>query len=155
MFLSCWMDYLCGENVFLVNFHPTQMVTNDQSSANLVCDFFCLWVTTAVVWGSFGHKFFGVCGRKPIFEPQTMQRKETYLTYQTPNIFRWWFAYRQRLNSRSVEKGESYPGLQLVILDFADISINFYHKEAIKFTATAPVLKWKVAQHIKAVRLWF
>jgi len=37
-----------------------------------------------------------------------------------------------------VEKGESYPELQLVISDFADILIDFYPKEAIKFTATAP-----------------
>ena len=33
------------------------------------------------------------------------------------------------------------------MLDFADISINFYTKEGIKFTATAPVFKWKVIEH--------
>jgi len=62
-----------------------------------------------------------------------MQRMETYLTYQTTNVFRWWFAYRQRLNSHFVAKGEGY--LQLLISDFANISINPYPKEAMEFTA--------------------
>ena len=37
--------------------------------------------------------------------------------------------------------GEGYPELQLVMSDFADISIDFYPKEAMEFTATAPVFK--------------
>ena len=57
-----------------------------------------------------------------------MQRMETYLTYQTTNAFRWWFAYRWR-----------YPELQLVISDFANILIDFYPKEAMDFTATVQV----------------
>ena len=36
-----------------------------------------------------------------------MQRKETYLTYQTSYGFKW-FAYRRRLNSHFVEKFEGY-----------------------------------------------
>ena len=32
-------------------------------------------------------------------------------------------------------KVEGYPELQLVMSDFADISIDFYNKEAIEFTA--------------------
>ena len=31
--------------------------------------------------------------------------------------------------------------MRLVILDFADISIDFYPKEGTEFTATAPVFK--------------
>jgi len=31
--------------------------------------------------------------------------------------------------------------MQLVLLDFADISIGFYPKEGTEFTATAPVFK--------------
>ena len=64
--------------------------------------------------------------------------------------FRWWFAYEQRLNPRFVVKGEGYPELQLIIWDFSDISIDFYPKEAMEFTATAPVFKW---QHITAFRM--
>ena len=80
-----------------------------------------------------------------------MQRKETYLAYQATNAFRWWFAYRRRFNSHFVAKDEGY--LQLVILDFANILIDFHPKEAMEFTATAPVFKWEVAQHITAVRI--
>jgi len=39
-----------------------------------------------------------------------------------------------------VAKDEGYPELQLVISDFTDILVNFYPKEAMEFTATAPVL---------------
>jgi len=42
-------------------------------------------------------------------------------------------------------KGEGYPKLQREMSHFADISIDFYPKEAMKFTATAPVFKWEVA----------
>ena len=77
-----------------------------------------------------------------------MQRKESYLANRATNAFRWWFAYRQRLNSYFLAKDEES---NLVILDFADILIDFYPKEAIEFTATAPVFKWEVAQHITAV----
>ena len=63
----------------------------------------------------------------------------------------WWFGYGQRLNSRFVANGEGYPEMQLVKFDFADISIEFYPNEGMKFTATSPVFKWKVAQHIKVV----
>jgi len=37
-----------------------------------------------------------------------------------------------------VAKGESFSELQLVVLNFANISIDFYPK-AMEFTATAPV----------------
>jgi len=40
-----------------------------------------------------------------------------------------------------VAKGEGYPELQLVVLNFANISIDFYPKKAMEFTATAPVFK--------------
>jgi len=66
-----------------------------------------------------------------------MQRNETYLANPATNAFRWWLAYKQRLNSHFVAKDEGYPELQLVILDFADILIDFYPKEAMEFTATA------------------
>ena len=68
-----------------------------------------------------------------------MQRKETYLANRATNAFRWWFAYRRRFNSHFEAKDEGYPELQLVILDFADILIDFYPKEAMEFTATAPI----------------
>jgi len=61
----------------------------------------CLWVTTAVVWGSFGHHLFGVCGWKLIFWAwngvQMMQRKETYLANRATNAFRWWFVHRRNI----------------------------------------------------------
>ena len=82
-----------------------------------------------------------------------MQRKETYFAYQATNAFRWWFAYRRRLNSHFVAKDEGYPELQLVISDFANTLIDFYLKEAMEFTAIAPVFMWEVAQHITAVRI--
>ena len=82
-----------------------------------------------------------------------MQQKETYLANRATNAFRWWFAYRRRLNSHFEPKDKGYPELQLAILDFADILIDFYPKEAREFTATAPVFKWKVTQHIRAVRI--
>ena len=46
-----------------------------------------------------------------------------------------------------------YPEMRLVILDFADISINFYPKEGTEFTAIAPVFKGEVAKHITAARI--
>ena len=82
-----------------------------------------------------------------------MQRKETYLANRAINAFRWWFAFRQRLNSHFVAKDEGYPKLQLVILDFVDILIDFHPEESMEFTATALVFKWEVAQHITAVRI--
>jgi len=82
-----------------------------------------------------------------------MQQKETYLAYRATNAFRLWFAYRRRLNSHFVGKDEGYPELQLVISDFADILIDFYPKGSMEFTATAPVFKWEVTQHITAVRI--
>ena len=48
---------------------------------------------------------------------------------------------------------KGYPELQLAISDFADILIDFYPKEAMEFTATAPVFKREVTQHITAVRI--
>ena len=81
------------------------------------------------------------------------QQKETYFANRATNAFRWWFAYRQRLNSHFLAKDEGYPESHLVILDFADILIDFYPKEAIEFTATAPVFKWEVAQHITGVKI--
>ena len=48
-------------------------------------------------------------------------------------------------------KDEGYQELQLVISDFANILMDFHRKEAMEFTATAPVFKWEVAQHITAV----
>jgi len=74
-----------------------------------------------------------------------MQQKETYLTNRTTNAFRWWFAYGWMLNSRFVAKGEGYPKLQQKLLHFTDISIDFYPKKAMEFTATAPVFKCEVA----------
>ena len=82
-----------------------------------------------------------------------MQRKEIYLAYRATNAFRWWYAYRWRLNSHFVANDEGYPELQLVISDFTNTSIDFYPKEAMEFTATASVFKWEVAQHITAVRI--
>jgi len=35
--------------------------------------------------------------------------------------------------------------LQQEMSHFVDISINFYPKEAMEFTTTAPVFKWEVA----------
>ena len=81
-----------------------------------------------------------------------MPRMETYLTDQTTNGFRWWFAYVRRFNSRFVAKGEGYPELQLAMSEFEDISIDFYPKEVMEFIDTAPVFTWEVAQHITAVR---
>jgi len=40
-----------------------------------------------------------------------------------------------------VAKDEGYPELQLVISDFANILIDFYPKEAMEFTVTAPAFK--------------
>ena len=82
-----------------------------------------------------------------------MRWKETYLTNQTTDAFRLWFAYMRKLNSRFMANGEGHQELQLVMSDFADISIDFYPKEVMEFTATAPVFKWEVAQHITAVRI--
>jgi len=44
------------------------------------------------------------------------------------------------LNSLFGAKGEGYPELQLVLLNFVNVSIDFYPKKAMEFTATAPVL---------------
>ena len=82
-----------------------------------------------------------------------MQRKETYLANWATNAFRWWFAYRQRLNYHFEARDEGYPELKLAISGFADILIDFYPKEAMEFTATAPVFKWEIAQHITAIRI--
>jgi len=69
-----------------------------------------------------------------------MQQKETYLTYRTANAFRWRFAYVRRFNSCFVANNEGYPD---VMSNFE--YIDFYPKEEMKFTATAPVSKWEVA----------
>ena len=53
----------------------------------------------------------------------------------------WKFAHVQRFNSRFVANGAGYPEMQFIMLDFADISIDFYPKERTEFTATAPVFK--------------
>jgi len=40
-----------------------------------------------------------------------------------------------------VAKGEGYPELQLVVLNFANILIDFYPEKAMESTATAPAFK--------------
>jgi len=45
------------------------------------------------------------------------------------------------LNYHFEARDEGYPELKLAISGFADILIDFYPKEAMEFTATAPVLK--------------
>ena len=106
---------------------PTQMVTNDQSSPNLVCDFFVyewllLWCeeVLATIRLAFVDSFVD---ETPYFEPKMLYKwcSERNLANRATNAFRWWFAYRQRLNSHFVAKDEGYPELQLVISDFADI----------------------------------
>ena len=83
-----------------------------------------------------------------------MQRKKTYLANRATNAFRWWFAYRQRLNSHFVAKDEGYTELQLVISDFTDIFWSISTQtEVMEFTTTAPVFKWEVAQHFTTVRI--
>ena len=49
--------------------------------------------------------------------------------------------YRRRLKYSITTSNESYQELQLEISDFKDISIDFYLKEALNFTATVPVYK--------------
>ena len=48
-----------------------------------------------------------------------------------------------------------YQELQLVMWDFTDISIDFYPKEAMEFTATAPISKLEVPQHVTVVSILF
>jgi len=47
--------------------------------------------------------------------------------------------------TRFVENGEGYLELKPVMSDVVDISIDLCPKEGTKFTATAPVFKWEVA----------
>jgi len=67
-----------------------------------------------------------------------MQWKETYFTNQTTNAFRWWFAYWLSFCGKRWK-------LQCEMLHFTDISIDFYPKEAMEFTATVTLFKWEVA----------
>ena len=48
-----------------------------------------------------------------------------------------------------------YQELQLVMWDFTDISIDFYPKEAMEFTAIAPISKLEVPQHVTVVTILF
>jgi len=45
--------------------------------------------------------------------------------------------------------------LQLVISNFADISIDFYPKEAMEFTAIAPASKLEVPQYVTVAGILF
>ena len=110
---TCFNDNLCSKGVILYDVCPIMGSPRWLTIFKLQLWLLCPWLTTAVVWRSFGYHPFGVYWWKPVFWAQDgvqmMQRKETYLTFRTANAFWQWFTYEQKFNSRFVAIGEGYP----------------------------------------------
>jgi len=60
---------------------------------------------------------------------------------------------RSRLRFSIVIKVHCFRELQLVVLRFSQILIDFHPKKAIEFTATAAVFKWELLQHIHVTKV--
>jgi len=50
-------------------------------------------------------------------------------------------------------KDHRFWELQLVVLWFSHVSIDFHPKKVIEFTTTAAVFKWELVQHITEQKL--
>ena len=116
----------------------------------------CQWMTTTVVWGSFGCHFVRCLWTKIYFwsrnHAQVMPWQKTYCSNHITNALRWCFTYRERLNSGFMANDYGYQELQFVISYFAHILIA---KEAMEFTATAPASKLEVPQHVPVAGILF